>query len=39
MVTIPWQGLNLNRFYDSPDPSKHPTIWGLREAIVALSRL
>ena len=24
------------RFYDKPCPTKHPTIWGLKEAIVAL---
>mmetsp|Transcript_33874 Transcript_33874/g.52761 ORF Transcript_33874/g.52761 Transcript_33874/m.52761 type:complete len:523 (+) Transcript_33874:439-2007(+) len=28
------QGLNLNRFYNSPDPKKHPTIWAVKEAVV-----
>jgi hypothetical protein len=31
------QGLNLNRFYDDPDPARHPTIWAVRRLLVALS--
>ena len=27
------QGLNLNRFYDDPDPARHPTIWAVRRLL------
>ena len=32
------QGLNLNRFYDAPDPARHPTIWALRALAVQLAQ-
>lgn len=31
------QGLNLNRFYDAPDPKLHPTISAVKDAVRALS--
>mmetsp|Transcript_7437 Transcript_7437/g.25374 ORF Transcript_7437/g.25374 Transcript_7437/m.25374 type:complete len:787 (-) Transcript_7437:52-2412(-) len=30
------QGLNLNRFYDAPDRTRHPTVWAIKELVVWL---
>eukprot|EP00960_Hanusia_phi_P023773 701013-Hanusia_phi.AAC.2 len=30
------QGLNLNRFYDNPDRTRHPTVWAIKELVVWL---
>lgn len=27
------RGLNLNRFYDDPDPDMHPSVWALRRLV------
>lgn len=32
------QGLNLNRFYDSPDKDLHPTIYAVKHVAVALNQ-